>query len=253
MPENIHSGASAQDSSAQELSDQNTSAPDSSAPSKTEPAESFSGSALIAAGILLCGLLTATVWEVGFAFSTPIDWLAHGGPPRLLGLSVVSIIPTFLLGVRLLTKPGNRTVLLLMATVGALPLIAILNGSVYRTVVVKSVSYVQEMMEPAARAMEEGRKETGQWPDDLSESMVGVFGMDVARVYAGQDHFVIATTGYVDRGDGSVIFYSSKAGEWKRFHTDRQDSPAAVAYDEAILGITPAEYRKGVDGAWRKL
>jgi len=213
----------------------------------------MSGSLVIAAGFLVIGLLAATLWEVGFAFGSPLDWLAHGGPGRLLGLSVVSIIPAFLLGASLLTRPGARLVLMLMAAVGALPVIAILNGSVYRTVVVKSVKYTQEMLEPAVLAMEQGREETGAWPEDISVSLVGAFGMDMADVYAGGDYFVISTTGYAGKGEGATIYYHSGMKEWKRFHTDRRESPAAVKYAEATRGVTPVEYRMDEHGVWRRL
>ncbi|MDH5510861.1 MAG: hypothetical protein OEZ32_10970 [Nitrospinota bacterium] len=232
------------------------SAPDPSAADQsgadTTQVESYSGSMVIAAGFLVIGLLAATLWEVGFAFSTPLDWLAHGGPGRLWRLSLFAIVPAFLLGAWLMTKPGSRMVLMLMATMGALPVVAILNGSVYRTAVVKSVTYTREMLEPATMAMLDGHKSTGAWPTDISVALAGAFGMDIATVYTARDYFVISTTGYADHGEGSMIYYHSGMGEWKRFHEDRLDSQAAKAFYESTRGITPVVYLKDGSGIWSK-
>jgi len=204
----------------------------------------------IAATVLVSALLAALAWQVAAALGSPIYWLAHGGPMRMLALSAATMIPAFILGAWWLLKPGSRAPLMAMAAVGALPIIAILNGSVYRTVVVKSVSAASENLGPVATAIEKRRAQDGANPESIAGMMDGVRGVGVARYYDGKGYFVLATEGFPGEEAGATIFYDSRLGSWRRFHHDRAGSPTAKVFEEGTRGITPREYLLGADGKW---
>jgi len=204
------------------------------------------------AAALVALLLAGLAWEMARALGSPMDWLAHGGPGRLLALSAASIIPAFVLGAWTLTRPGSRAPLVLMAVVGALPAIAILNGSVYRTAVVKSVGFTSGKLQPVAKAVEEQLVKHGVIPADISGLLADMDGLGEVRLFSGQGYFILATGGYEGQEEGGLVYYHSKTGEWKRFHADRRQSPAAKEFFEATEGLAPSWYIRGPDGHWRK-
>jgi hypothetical protein len=213
--------------------------------------ESTSARAIsITAAAVVAILLAVVAWQTAGAVASPMDWLAHGGPSRLMALSVAAFIPAFILGAWWITKPGSRAVLMIMAVAGALPIVAIFNGSVYRTIVVKSAGFVQRRLSPVAGAIEDQRRKTGAYPADISGMLSGVDGIGMALYFPGDGYFILATPGFANGGDGGIIFRDSKTGEWRRYHKDREKSPAAKTYAESIRGIAPHEYIRGPGGRW---